>query len=122
MLRAVNGAGSLLLRGLGPSGLLITRGLGINLTVIIEIPERPRQLRRHGGSGRRDEGRIENVRCVFVNVKLIDINDRRIDGPGGEIRVCYDRDRFRITGTLPRVSKRITRVGVRFVGNKRNDT
>ena len=111
MQRLVTGAGSLLLRGLGPSGLLITRGLGGGVTVIVEVPGRPRHLLIRGGSGRREEGQTERVHCFFVNARLVSVNDQELRAPiEGEVKVCYGTDRFKVTSALPRVGKRFVRV------------
>lgn len=116
MQRTVTGAGSLLLRGLGPSGLLVSRGLGGNEVSFVITVDRPRQLRVGGGSGRREE-RLETdkVNCYFVNVKLVMVNDQVLLEPiEGAVKVCYGVDRFRVTSTLPRVSRRRSRLVVRM--------
>lgn len=117
MERSVTGAGSLLLRGLGPSGLLISRGLGTgsDATIVITVPsqERPRQLRRRG-SGPKEERKQDDIRCYFVNARLISVNDEDLAQPiEGEVKVTYGIDRFKVTSTLPSVSKRITRLAIR---------
>lgn len=106
MRRTVAGAGSILLRGLGPSGLLVTRGLGSR--VVIDI--RPRQLRHRGSGPKPYDGTTirEQVRCYFVGVRLITVNGQNLTEPiGGEVKVCYGRDQFSVTSSLPRVSRRI---------------
>lgn len=108
MFRTVTGAGSLLLRGLGPSGLLVTRGLGgPNITLVVSV-ERPRQLRHRGSGPKRDQDR-EDLSCYFVNVRLVVVNDQVLAEPiEGEVKVCYGVDKFRVTSALPRVSRRMT--------------
>lgn len=116
MQTTVAGAGSLILRGLGPSGLLISRGLGgTPVTIIVEIPTtRPD---RRGGSGRRDDfQQQEQVKCFFVKAKLVIINSHEMLQPiEGEIKVCYGTDKFRVTSTLPTITKRFTNIKARFV-------
>ena len=114
MLGTVTGAGSLLLRGLGPSGLLVSRGLGgAPVTVIVTVPSV--RIDRRGGSGRREERRQEQVKCFFVRARLVIVNDQEIRQPiEGDVKVCYGTDRFKVTSTLPMISKRFTKIKVRF--------
>lgn len=118
MERTVVGAGSLLLRGLGPSGLLISRGLGagFDATVIVTVPtlERPRQLRYRGGHGK-EEQKTEEIKCYFVRARLVEINDQVITQPiEGEIKVCYGIDKFKVRSTLPSVTKRRSSLKVKI--------
>lgn len=119
MERTVTGAGSLLLRGLGPSGLLISRGLGtgFDATVVVTIPslERPRQLRHRGGHGKKEEQKTEEIKCYFVRARLIEINDQVITQPiEGEIKVCYGVDKFRVKSVLRSITKRRSSLKVKI--------
>jgi hypothetical protein len=113
MQRTVNGAGSLLLRGLGPSGLLVSRGLGGGFELVIVVPSGPNRVVRSGGSGRRDEREAEEIKCLFVGVKLVRVNDEELLEPiGGGAKVCYGIDDFRITSVLRGASRRCVSAAV----------
>lgn len=112
MQRDVTGAGSLLLRGLGPSGLLVTRGLGGGVQIVI-IPPGPLRQTRLGGSGRR-EGRFP-YECIFVNARLVMINGRELPFPieGVQQVDCRKDETLRVTAQLVSTVRRRKRIIVR---------
>ena len=111
------GAGALLLRGLGPTGALVTRGLGSVQIIVTGITG---QRRKHGGSGRREEPRAEELRVFFAHARLVRINGQEVPTlVEGKVRVNYSTDRFTVVSTLPRMSKRTTSVGATFKGRSR---
>lgn len=123
MYTAVAGAGSLLLRGLGPSGLLLSRGLGGHFELIISTG-RPRQT-RYGGSGRREEREKEEIRSIFVRARLVEINGKSVMNNSqntlgsveGTAKVTYGIDSFKVTSAIPRVSKRLSSIGLSSKNN-----
>lgn len=116
MQRLVTGAGSLLLRGLGPSGLLITRGLGGPFTIEVVVPQRPRNLRKRG------TGNNWVLRTVFVRASLVVVNDvELVDPPTGSIRIDFDEfNVIHVVSILPSIQRRIASLAItaRFKGRR----
>jgi hypothetical protein len=93
--------------------------LGGPFTLVIEF-ERPRQLRVGGGSSQRIIPTIDEVRCVFVTARLVTVNDRDVIQPiENEIKVCYGIDRFKVTSTLPTITKRFIKITAKLINKSK---
>lgn len=114
MQREVQGAGSLLLRGLGPSGLLISRGLGGSEIDVI-IPSAPETRRRKRGDGRTEEEKNRFPHSYSFDTRLVIVNGKELAHPVQRtVRIDYlQENTIRVKGTLPKSSIKRSNLSVK---------